>query len=75
MIATGIFAHPSASSVGGGLVYGEFTLLGVQLLGALVIPAWTMVCSFLCFYLLDIVWGIRTDQQSELFGLDATLRG
>ncbi|MCA9988226.1 MAG: ammonium transporter, partial [Anaerolineales bacterium] len=59
-IATGIFGgHP----------------LGVQVLGSLVIPAWSFVTMFALFYGLKLAGILRVSEKEELEGLDVTEHG
>jgi Amt family ammonium transporter len=59
-----------------GLFYGGgFTQLGIQLLGTLVISAWSFGTMTAMFYLLKITVGIRVTVKEELEGLDISEHG
>lgn len=69
-ILVGIFA------VEGGLLYGGgFALLGVQLLGVLVVAAWTMGTTFVLFKAIDLTVGLRVSAEEEEEGLDKEEHG
>ena len=55
----------------GGLFYGGgFSLLGVQAIGVLAVGAWTLVTSFILFFVLKKTIGVRVSEQEEKEGLD-----
>lgn len=69
-ILVGVFA------VEGGLLYGGgFALLGVQLLGVLVVAAWTMGTTFVLFKAIDLTVGLRVSTEEEEEGLDKEEHG
>jgi Amt family ammonium transporter len=49
--------------------------LGVQLIGTLSVSAFAFVTSFLIFYALKLVMGVRVDEQEEHEGLDVAEHG
>ncbi len=51
---------------------GDF---GVQLLGTLSISAFAFVTSFILFYIIKLVMGVRVDEQEEHEGLDVAEHG
>lgn len=54
-----------------GLLYGGgFRALGIQALGAVVTVVWAFCLGYICFRLLDRVWGIRVEPRIEEEGLD-----
>lgn len=64
-ILTGLFA------VEGGLLYGGGgSMLGIQVLGALVTAAWAAGAGFLMFWILKKTVGLRVDKRVEEEGLD-----
>ena len=64
-ILTGLF------SVSDGLFYGAgWHFLGVQALGVLCIAAWSFVCGFVLFFILNKWKGIRVEKRIEEDGLD-----
>ena len=59
--------------VWGGIATGLFgtgKLLGVQILGSLVYPAWAFVTMFILFYILKSLKMLRVSRDEELRGLD-----
>ena len=77
IICTGLFAcgtdtQPEAL----GLFYGGgFKFLGTQILGLIVIGAWTAVTMFITFKLIDKTVGLRVTEEEELQGLDLPEHG
>ena len=77
IICTGLFAcgtdtQPEAL----GLFYGGgFKFLGIQILGLIVIGAWTAVTMFITFKLIDKTVGLRVTEEEEIQGLDLPEHG
>ncbi|MBR4210577.1 MAG: ammonium transporter [Lachnospiraceae bacterium] len=75
-IAVGLLANPDAPAGLRGLFYtGEFTQLGLQLLGFVSVAAWTGVTMFLFFLILKKANFLRADPADELAGLDSSEHG
>ena len=75
-IAVGLLANPDAPAGLRGLFYtGDFTLIGVQLLGILSIVAWTTVTMIITFFIIKKTVGLRASQDEEITGLDITEHG
>ena len=75
-IAVGLLANPDAPAGLRGLFYtGDFTLIGVQLLGILSIVAWTTVTMIITFFVIKKTVGLRASQDEEITGLDITEHG
>ncbi len=75
-IAVGLFANPEAPAGLGGLFYtGDFTQLGIQLLGTVSVAAWAAVTMFLFFWLLKKIDFLRAEPADELAGLDLSEHG
>src|SRR5262245_61355528 len=79
-LACGLFTVPMLASTlatgHGGLVYtGHFIQLGVQMLGILVVGAWTFSASFGCLWAMKKLWGIRVHDEAETLGLDVSEHG
>lgn len=59
--------------------YGGWTDRGAQfaaqLIGVLAILAWTLVMSFLMFFIIKVTVGLRVDEAIEIEGLDASEHG
>lgn len=74
-IATGIFSSPKIVSStygtdGGGILYGEWTLLGMELLGILFIVGWTAGLMTPFFLIINHLGLFRVDPTEERVGLD-----
>ncbi len=75
-IAVGLFATGKGQDGITGLFYGGgFNQLGIQLLGAVSILAWTGVTVFLTFFIIKKTIGLRVSRHEEVVGLDATEHG
>lgn len=82
LIATGLFSAPDlmekaygqSDHVGWfyewGRGSGNFTLLGIQLIGILFITGWTVVLMYPFFYVLDFFASLRVDPLEEYAGMD-----
>ena len=58
-------------SVNGGVLYsGDFTLLGVQLLGVFSVAAWVAITMTIVFILIKNTIGLRVSREEEITGLD-----
>lgn len=61
---------------GEGLFYGGgFEQLGLQLLGFVVVAAWTAVTMTIVFFVIKKTLGLRVSEEEEIVGLDATEHG
>ena len=75
-IAVGLLANPDAPAGLNGLLYtGEFTLLGVQLLGFVTVAAWAGVTMLVFFKVLKKMNFLRAEPEDELAGLDISEHG
>ncbi len=75
-IAVGLLANPDAPAGLRGLFYtGEFTQLGLQLLGFVSVAAWAAVTMLAFFTVLKKVRFLRADPADELAGLDISEHG
>ncbi len=75
-VAVGLLANPDAPAGLRGLFYtGEFTQLGLQLLGFFSVAAWAGVTMFLFFLILKKANFLRADPADELAGLDSSEHG
>ncbi len=73
MLAVGLFASKIANPAGAdGLIYGGFTLLGVQALAVLAVAAYSAGVTFGLVKVLDLVMGLRVREEEEAIGLDHT---
>jgi Amt family ammonium transporter len=72
-IATGLWATKSVNAAGAdGLFYGNPGLFVIQLKAALITVVYSLVVSFVLLKIVDLVMGLRTDEQEERIGLDLT---
>jgi Amt family ammonium transporter len=70
-LLTGVFATKSVNSSGAdGLLYGNPSLLGVQLLSALAVVAFTVVCTFVIIKAVGALTPIQLTTEEEREGLD-----
>ena len=75
-IAVGLLANPDAPAHLNGLLYtGDFTQLGVQLLGFISVAAYTVVMMTICFTIIKKTVGLRVSREEEIKGLDKTEHG
>ena len=72
-IATGLWATKSVNAAGAdGLFYGNPAQFAIQLKAALITVAYSLVVSFVLLKLVDLIMGLRADEQEERIGLDLT---
>jgi Amt family ammonium transporter len=70
-LLTGVFARAALNNgAGGGL-----SLFGKQAIGVGAAAAWAAVVTFVLVKVLDLVIGLRVDQEVEHDGLDGALHG
>ena len=75
-LAVGLLADPAAPAGLHGLLYtGEWSLLGIQLLGFAAVAAWSAVTMLGFFTLLKKIDFLRADAADELAGLDRSEHG
>ena len=75
-LAVGLLANPDAPAGLRGLLYtGEWSLLGVQLLGFAAVAAWSAVTMLAFFTFLKKIDFLRADAADELAGLDRSEHG
>ncbi len=75
-IAVGLLANPNAPAGLRGLLYtGDFTQLGLQLLGFVAVAAWAAVTMLVFFTFLKKIDFLRATPEDELAGLDVTEHG
>ena len=75
-IAVGLLAAPDAPAGLRGLLYtGDFSLLGIQLLGVACVAAWAGVTMLAFFLILRKARFLRAAAEDELTGLDVTEHG
>lgn len=79
-LACGLFASPRLADFNGvgqaGLVYnGDFEQLGVQALGVAAAFTFVFSFSFLVFFAIKAVYGLRVKPEEERYGLDLVEHG
>ena len=73
-LAIGIFANPLINSVTtGGILFGNFHLIGVQLLAIIVVAVYSFVLTVVIAKIIDKIIGIRVTDEHEIQGLDVNL--
>jgi Amt family ammonium transporter len=73
-ILTGVFAE---AAIGGtaGLIEGNPGQVWTQIEGIVVTIVWCAVASFIILKVIDLIIGLRVDEESEVAGLDISLHG
>ena len=75
-IAVGLLANPDAPAGLNGLFYtGDFTQLGLQLLGFGSVAVYSAIMMIITFKIIKKTIGIRASVEDELMGLDKTEHG
>ncbi|MFC1918140.1 ammonium transporter [Chloroflexota bacterium] len=75
-LATGIFADASVNAAGvNGLLFGNVSQVGLQLIGILVVAAFAFVATMLLGKLVDFTVGLRVNRDEEMVGLDISQHG
>ena len=75
-LLTGVFAEKAINPAGAdGLLAGNPSQLGVQVIGVLASGAYAVVVTWGLLKLIDKTIGLRVDEQCEREGLDLTLHG
>jgi ammonium transporter, Amt family len=76
-LLTGVYAvKDEAISPIGGLVYGHgLTQLGKQAAAVGITIVWSLVITFIILKVIDLVIGLRVDEEGEQTGLDLTQHG
>ena len=73
-LAIGIFANPLINSVTtGGILFGNFHLIGVQLLAIVVVAVYSFVLTVVIAKIIDKIIGLRVADDHEVQGLDVNL--
>lgn len=70
-LLTGLFARAALNGGNG----GGLTLLGKQAIGIAAAGAWSAVVTFVLLKVIDLVVGLRVEQETEHEGLDGALHG
>lgn len=73
-LAIGIFANPLINSATtGGIIFGNFHLIGVQLLAIVVVGIYSFALTWVIAKIIDKIIGLRVDDHHEIQGLDVNL--
>jgi Amt family ammonium transporter len=74
VVATGLWATKTINPDGAnGLLYGNPTLLWIQIKAVLITAVWSLVVGFVLLKLVDALLGLRVSEHEERVGLDLTL--
>ena len=72
-LATGLFASKAVNAAGAdGLFFGNPKQFLIQLAAVLATIVYTFIATFIIYKLVDLILGVRTNEQDELIGLDLT---
>jgi ammonium transporter, Amt family len=72
-IATGLWATKAVNSAGSdGLFYGNPAQLLIQVKATVITAVYSFVLSWVLFKVIDVVMGLRVDEDEERIGLDLT---
>lgn len=75
-IATGLFATVKVNPAGyNGLFYGNPKQLAIQLLGVVSVYAFAVVMTLFILKVVDLLTGLRVQEEEEEIGLDLSLHG
>jgi Amt family ammonium transporter len=73
-LAIGIFASPLINSATtGGILFGNFSLIGTQLLAIVIVAVYTFVITIVIAKVIDKIFGLRVEDKHEVQGLDVNL--
>jgi Amt family ammonium transporter len=73
MLATGIFARKFINPAGNdGLLAGNFAFFGQQALAVGVVILYSVAVTFILLKLVDVLCGLRVNDEDEVMGLDHT---
>jgi Amt family ammonium transporter len=76
VISLGIFASTSANTAGAdGLLSGNVSFFGFEVLSVLIATAWAFVFSYLALSVIDRWTPVRVTVREEMEGLDVSLHG
>lgn len=75
-IATGIFCQKAVNSAGAdGLITGDFTQVGKQLLAVVAVVAYAAILTFVILKLINLFVPLRVEEKEEVLGLDTSQHG
>lgn len=75
-ILTGVFADPAiGGEAASGLLFGNPGQVWTQFIGVIATMAFTAVGTFIILKIVDLIIGLRVDEEAEVAGLDISLHG
>lgn len=75
-LATGLFASKMINPSGNdGLLFGNPSLLGIQVLSVFVAWIYSFIVTFIILKILDLTMGLRVSEEQEMTGLDLSQHG
>ncbi|MCS7214345.1 MAG: ammonium transporter [Candidatus Calescibacterium sp.] len=74
-ILTGVFANPSINEAGTGLLYGNPNQLWIQIISSLIVIAYSFVVTAIIALIIKATVGLRTEEESEIMGLNESEHG
>ncbi len=74
-LLTGVLASPFIQSTGKGLIYGNTHQLGVQIIAVLATLLYSGFGTFILFFVVDKLFGLRATPKQEAIGLDEAMHG
>jgi Amt family ammonium transporter len=73
MLATGLFARKFINGAGNdGLFAGNAAFFGEQALAVGVVILYSVAVTFILLKVIDMIWGLRVNDEEEVMGLDHT---
>jgi Amt family ammonium transporter len=72
-LATGIFASSAINAAGNGLVYGNPSQLGIQVIAVVSTLAYSFMVTLIIGKAIDLTIGLRANSEDEIHGLDLSL--
>ena len=76
-ILTGVFATQTITGIDGvqGALYGDWNQLWIQVIATVVSIAYSAICTFLLFLIVNKIIGLRVTKEDESIGLDISQHG
>lgn len=72
-LATGLFASTAINPGGAdGLFFGNPKLFGIQAMDSMITIGYSVIVTFIILKVIDLVVGLRVDEEEEVQGLDLT---
>lgn len=58
------------STITGGILFGNFHIIGVQIIAILVVASYTFTMTYVIAKTLDRIFGLRVEERHEIQGLN-----